>query len=75
MRLAYNKIFDKEKTPKDFLEKFFSRQLEILTKPERPRVFIFMRYANNKDLLDFSRKIVLFQSNEKKTYSNLPKFN
>lgn len=68
MRLAC-KIFDKEKAPKDFLEKFFPRELEILTKIENtniiqvhsilqrgPRVFIFMRYADNGDLLDFIKR-------------------
>ncbi|XP_066245758.1 testis-specific serine/threonine-protein kinase 3 [Euwallacea similis] len=63
------KIFDKEKAPKDFLEKFFPRELEILTKIENPhiiqvhsilqrgpRVFIFMRYADNGDLLDFIKR-------------------
>ncbi|CAG9841047.1 unnamed protein product [Diabrotica balteata] len=68
MRLAC-KIFDKEKAPKDFLEKFFPRELEILTKIENqhiiqvhsilqrgPRVFIFMRYADNEDLFDFIKK-------------------
>lgn len=60
------KIFDKKRAPQDFLEKFFPRELEILTKLENPhviqvhsilqrgpRVFIFMRYAENGDLLDF----------------------
>ncbi|KAK5647657.1 hypothetical protein RI129_002549 [Pyrocoelia pectoralis] len=68
MRLAC-KIFDKEKAPTDFLEKFFPRELEILTKIENPhiiqvhsilqrgpRVFIFMRYADNGDLLDFIKR-------------------
>lgn len=68
MRLAC-KIFDKEKAPRDFLDKFFPRELDILTKIENPniiqvhsilqrgpRVFIFMRYADNGDLLDFVKR-------------------
>ncbi|XP_043274161.1 testis-specific serine/threonine-protein kinase 1 isoform X2 [Venturia canescens] len=68
MRLAC-KIFDKEKAPVDCLEKFFPRELEILTKIENPhiiqihsilqrgpRVFIFMRCADNGDLLDFVKR-------------------
>ncbi|KAG8311012.1 testis-specific serine/threonine-protein kinase 1 [Homalodisca vitripennis] len=63
------KIFDKDRAPQDFLDKFFPRELEILTKLENPhviqvhsilqrgpRVFIFMRYAENGDLLDFIKK-------------------
>lgn len=63
------KIFDKEKAPKDFLKKFFPREIEILTKIENPhiiqiqnilqrgsRVFIFMKYAENGDLLDYIKK-------------------
>jgi serine kinase len=63
------KIFDKDRAPKDFLEKFFPRELDILTRIENahiiqvhsilqrgPRVFIFMRYAENGDMLDFIRQ-------------------
>ena len=65
LRLAC-KIFDKEKAPQDFVDKFFSRELDILTKIENrhiinvqsifqqgSRVFIFMDYADNGDLLDY----------------------
>lgn len=68
MRLAC-KIFDKQKAPHDFLEKFFPRELDILTKLEHPhiiqvhsilqrgpRVFIFMRFADNGDLLEFIKR-------------------
>lgn len=65
LRLAC-KIFDKEKAPKDILRKFFLRELDILTKIKNPhiiqahsilqrgpRVFIFMKYAPNGDLLNY----------------------
>ncbi|XP_026679824.1 testis-specific serine/threonine-protein kinase 1 isoform X2 [Diaphorina citri] len=68
MKLAC-KIFDKENAPEDFLHKFFPRELEILTKIDNPhlvqvhsilqrgpRVFIFMRYADNGDLLDHIKR-------------------
>lgn len=63
------KIFNKNRAPQDFLKNFFPRELEILTKLENPhviqvhsilqrgpRVFIFMRYAENGDLLEFIKK-------------------
>lgn len=63
------KYIDKSKAPKDFLEKFFPREIQILTKVSHPNiigihsilqsgstVFIFMRHAENGDLLDYVKK-------------------
>lgn len=63
------KYVDKSKAPKDFLEKFFPRELRVLTKIHHPNiigihsilqsgntVFIFMRWAENGDLLDYVKK-------------------
>lgn len=60
------RVFDKERAPGDFLENFFSKEMDILTKIHNPhivqvhsivaigpRVFIFMRYEQNGDLLEF----------------------
>lgn len=60
------KCVDKAKAPKDFLEKFFPREIQILTQISHPNiiaihsilqsgstVFIFMRWAENGDLLDY----------------------
>lgn len=62
------KYVNKEKSPADFLEKFFPRELHFLTIISHPNiigihsilqsgssVFIFMRYAENGDLLDYIR--------------------
>lgn len=60
------KIINRKKAPNDFLEKFFPRELEIITRIIHPniirthsilqrgeKIFIFMRYAENGDLLDY----------------------
>lgn len=60
------KIVDREKAPIDFLENFFPRELSIITEIEHPniipihsilqrgkKIFIFMKYAENGDLLNF----------------------
>lgn len=60
------KIVNKKKAPRDFLDKFFPRELDILKKIDYPyiiqthsimqrglKIFIFMRYAENGDLLDY----------------------
>jgi len=63
------KIFDKAKAPSDFLHKFFPREIAVLTNISNPyiiqihsilqrgpRVYMFMRYAENGDLLSHIKK-------------------
>lgn len=63
------KIVNKNKAPRDFLDKFFPRELDIIAKIEHPyiiqthsilqrgpSIFIFMRYAENGDLLDYVKQ-------------------
>ncbi len=60
------KIVNKAKTPRDFLSKFFQRELDILMKVEHryliqthtilernSKVFIFMNLASNGDILSY----------------------
>lgn len=63
------KYINRKKTPKDFLVKFFPREIETLKKLSHPNiikvhsilqcndtVFIFMRYAELGDLLDYIKE-------------------
>jgi len=75
------KICDKERAPKDFIDKFFPREVDILTKIENthiiqihsilqrgPKVYIFMRYADNGDLLEFIKQNGLLPEKQAKIW-------
>ncbi|CAG0879814.1 unnamed protein product [Darwinula stevensoni] len=60
------KIVDRSRAPSDFLDRFFPRELEIMTALDHPnvirvhsilerqeKVFIFMQHAENGDLLEY----------------------
>ena len=62
------KIIDRNKAPKDFLNKFLPREIDIYLKLDHPniikvfeiidigsRVYIFMEYAESGDLLEYIR--------------------
>jgi serine kinase len=63
------KYVNKKKAPADFLQKFFPREIQLLTQISHPNiikihsilqsgdtVFIFMRFAENGDLLEYIKK-------------------
>lgn len=77
------KILDKERASRDFLEHFFPRELDVLTKVESPyiiqvysiyergpRVFIFMSLAENGDLLDYVKNKGEVSENRAKIWFN-----
>lgn len=54
MRLAC-KIFDKKKAPDDFLEKFFPRELDILTKIENPHIIQVLLIIHGFDSCSYNQ--------------------
>ncbi|RZF43945.1 hypothetical protein LSTR_LSTR006753 [Laodelphax striatellus] len=75
------KIFDRSKAPNDFLEKFFPREIDVLCNIEHefvvrvhsilqrgPKVFIFMMYAENGDLLDHIKRYGIVSESSAKSW-------
>ncbi|XP_034115999.2 testis-specific serine/threonine-protein kinase 1-like [Drosophila nasuta] len=75
------KVIDKAKAPTDFVNKFFPRELEILTKLDHPniiqihsilqrglKIFIFMRYAEKGDLLSHIKKTGFIKEKQSKVW-------
>jgi serine kinase len=63
------KIVDRAKCPKEFVKKFFPRELDIIKSLDHPnivrihsilerhqRIYIFMQYAENGNLLDHVKR-------------------
>lgn len=81
------KIVNKQSAPSDFLLKFFPRELDIITKISHPniiqlhsilqrgsKIFIFMRYAERGDLLDYIMETgMVGEEQAKKWFSQMAK--
>lgn len=73
------KIIDKSKAPRDYLDKFLHREIQIIIKMNHPniikihsifernsKIFVFMQHADNGNLLDFIRAHGRIRENEAK---------